>query len=131
MKTKEIVKKCPKCKNNLYVEDNRCDTDRGTMGCEFLACEKCDYTGDLEDEVITKDNVEKYMMDAIRTYKEKNLMNDFFFWRINLPLLKNAQELATLKEVLGVVREFELKGIYWDAMDLRKRIEAKIKEVEG
>ena len=37
---------------------------------------------------ITIENCEQAIKETLETYQEKNLMNDFWFWRCVLPLLK-------------------------------------------
>jgi len=42
--------KCPKCGCDMTLEDDRCDTDRGTMGGVVWICEVCDYQEEYEGE---------------------------------------------------------------------------------
>jgi len=59
-----------------------------------------------KEEIITEDNVEKYMLEAIKKYKELNLTADMFFWRLNLPLLKSKVRKETLEEIEKIVNVF-------------------------
>lgn len=44
---------CPNCGEDLEIEDNRCDTDRGIMGDKYYYCPRCDHTEDFEE--VTED----------------------------------------------------------------------------
>ena len=43
------MKKCPKCKNDMEIEDGRYDTEKGVSGSIIYFCEVCDYQEEKDD----------------------------------------------------------------------------------
>jgi len=58
-----------------------------------------------KDDTVTEKNVDKYIIKAFKNYQKKNLMVDFWFWRISIPIYRSKVRKKTAKEIFSRVEE--------------------------